>query len=458
MKPLTLQQITEVCHGRLLTGDPQTVVQAISTDTRDLPPGSLFVALKGEAHNGHDFTADACAKGAAAVLVARDQPLDCPRILVGDTLLAYGQLGALARDGSAAKFLAVTGSAGKTTIKDMLGSILALEGPALVAHGNENNEVGVPRLLLQLEPEHRYCVLELAMRGPGEIAYLAGLCRPHIGVITIVGEAHLGRLGSREAIAKTKAELLAALPPDGRAVLNADDFFFGLLGELAPCPVVSFGFGPAPQEVEFHVSAEDLKLRGVDPTRFTLRIGSERTAVTLQLPGEHNVANALAAAATALAAGIGLPTIRAGLEGYTGTEMRTQVLRTPTGIIIINDAYNASPTSTPEALKVLGQSPGRHIFVFGDMLELGQASEKAHRQIGRLCAQTAVDWLIAIGKDVAFTAQEAEAAGVQVNMASDVAGALALLKGAVEPGDTVLVKASRGMKLEGVVEGLLHDA
>lgn len=456
MKPRTLAEIATACGGELLQGAPDQVVTSVTTDTRKLRAGDLFVALKGENFDGHDFAAAACEQGAAAVLVARDVPVSCPRIVVKNTLLAYGRLGALARQGSEARFVAVTGSAGKTTTKDMIGSIVGLYATSLVAEGNENNEIGVPALLLRLTPEHRFCVLELAMRGPGEIAYLAQICQPHIGVITNIGEAHMGRLGSREAIAKAKAELLGELPTDGVAVLNADDFFFGLLSQMAPCPVVSFGFGERPAEVVFHVWAEDVRAHGVQPARFTLRHEHRSVGVKLQVPGRHNVANALAAAAAALAAGVPLDAVRAGLEAFEGAKMRSQVLQAPGGFTVINDAYNASPTSTPEALKVLAQCEGRKVFVFGDMLELGPASAEAHRRIGRLCAEAGVDWLLTIGKDAGLAAEEAEALGLQTNALGSAEEALALLKGALEAGDTVLVKGSRAMKLEDVVEGLVR--
>lgn len=458
MKPLTLAQIADACHGTLHGGDPQATVSGIATDSRRLEPGEAFVALKGETHDGHDYVEDACRRGAAAVIVSRPVEVSCASVSVADTLVAYGRLGAAARAGSSATVMAVTGSAGKTTTKDMLGAIAALDAPTLTAPGTENNEIGVPRALLGLSGDHRYCVLELAMRGPGEIAYLAGLCRPHIGVITNIGEAHVGRLGSREGIAKAKAELLAALPPDGRAVLNADDFFFGLHMEMAPCPVVSFGLGARPAEVGLHVAAEDVRARGIEPARFWLRVDGRREAVALQLPGRHNVANALAAAAAALCAGIGLAAVKAGLEGFAGAPMRSRVIHTRRGHVIIDDTYNASPTSTPEALRMLGQCEGRRIFVFGDMLELGQASEQAHRMIGRLVVETGVDWLIAVGEQAAVAAEEAEAGGVQVNVVEGAPEAVALVEGALEPGDTVLVKASRGVALEDVVRGLSGDA
>ena len=458
MKPLTPAQIADTCHGTLHGGDPHAAVSGIVTDSRTLEPGEAFVALKGETHDGHDYVADACRRGAAAVIVSRPVEVSCGHILVDDTLLAYGRLGALARAESRATVTAVTGSAGKTTTKDMLGAIASLDAPTLTAPGTENNEIGVPRALLGLSAEHRFCVLELAMRGPGEIAYLAQLCRPHIGVITNIGEAHVGRLGSREAIAKAKAELLAALPPDGHAVLNADDFFFGLHKEMAPCPVASFGLGARPPEVERHVAAEDVRARGIEPARFTLRVDGRHASVALQLPGRHNVSNALAAATAAVCAGIELAAVKAGLEQFAGAPMRSRVIRTRRGHVIIDDTYNASPTSTPEALRMLGQCEGRRIFVFGDMLELGQASEQAHRMIGRLAGETGVDWLIAVGAQAAFAAEEADAGGVQADVVASAAEAVALVGDALGPGDTVLVKASRGVALEDVVKGLSDDA
>lgn len=458
MKPRTLSELADVCQGRLEGGSPEALVSGVSTDSRALRPGELFVALKGEVHDGHEYAAAACERGAAGLVVARPVAAACPQIVVPDTLRAYGLLGAAERRQSSATFLACTGSAGKTTCKGFLGSICSLAGPALVAPGNENNEIAVPRLLLQLQPDHRYCVLELAMRASGEIAYLAALCRPQVGIITNIGEAHLGRLGSREAIARTKAELLEALPADGVAVLNSDDFFYGVLSELAPCPVASFGFGEAPEGVSFHAQAQRVRASGVEPARFALRLGLERRGIELQMPGRHNVSNALAAAAAAHAVGIPLEAIKVGLETFPGVEMRSRVLHAPGGFAVVDDAYNASPTSTPAALQMLGGCPGRRVFVFGDMLELGSATEAAHRAVGRQAVEVGVDWVVAVGPYAALAAEEAETRGVQADAVADAPAALALLRGALGEGDTVLVKASRGTKLEGVVKGLLEDA
>ncbi|MDI9586038.1 MAG: UDP-N-acetylmuramoyl-tripeptide--D-alanyl-D-alanine ligase [Acidobacteriota bacterium] len=456
MNPHSLQQMADACKGILLDADPETEVRNVTTDTRELVAGDLFVALVGETHDGHDYVARAMELGAVGAVVSRTNGLAFPRVVVDNTLRAYGDIGGLARDDTNATVIAITGSAGKTTTKDMTGTIAHLAGPSVVTPATENNEVGVPRLLLKLTPEHRYCVAELAMRGPGEIGYLARLCRPHIGVITNIGDAHVGRLGSREAIAQAKGELLTALQPTGVAVLNADDFFYGLYTQLAPCKVFSFGLEDA-RDSELHVTATDVRAQGVEPARFRLVLGGASFPVVLRVPGIHNVRNALAAAAAALAAGIDAGTIVAGLEEYEGSPMRSQVVKAPTGLTIINDAYNASPLSTPRALEILGQCTGRRVFVFGDMLELGAESEAAHREIGRLVAKRGVDWLITVGPEAAFAAQEADLAGVQANAVESVEEALELLYGTLEPEDTVLVKASRGMALERIVEGLLAD-
>jgi len=458
MRQLTLQQIQTACDGQLLGGQPDAVVCGVCTDTRTLHPGDLFVALMGEAHDGHDYVASAAEAGAIGAVVSRSVDAGCPLIKVKDTLVAYGRIGALCREGSQARFLAVTGSAGKTTTKDLLGSIVSVAGNALVAPGTQNNEVGVPKLLIGLSPEHEFCVLELAMRGPGEIKYLSDICQPHVGIVTNVGDAHVGRLGSREAIAKTKAELITSLPADGVAVLNADDFFFGLMGQMAPCPVGSFGSGEAPTDVVFHVQYRDVRATGVEPARFELCIGEEKRRVRLQIPGAHNVSNAAAAAAAAHAVGISLSEIAAGLEGFSGSDMRSEVVRAPGGFTIINDTYNASPTSTPVALGLLAECSGRKVFVFGDMLELGETAERAHRQIGKTAVACGVDWVITVGPLAALAAEDADAAGIQANAVDSVEEALLLLEGALEEGDTLLVKASRAMALERVVKGLVPGA
>ena len=268
--------------------------------------------------------------------------------MVTDTLDAYGTIAAWCRSQFDIPLVAVTGSVGKTTTKNMIGGILSEYGPTLVSPGNLNNEVGVPRVLLSLTAQHQYCVVELAMRGMGEIEYLARIAAPQVGVITNVGETHLGLLGTREAIAEAKAELLQALPDDGTAVLNADDFYYRLFAELSPCPTVSFGHDP-----QADVRIKEVRLAGLQGVEFVLQIGSESVPVQISLPGRHNVINAAAAAAAAWAVTGSTAKIAAGLAGCPTGEMRTEVHCTAQGAAIINDAYNAAPRSVVAALNML---------------------------------------------------------------------------------------------------------
>lgn len=450
----TAGKLAEVLDGAWQGRPPEGDWTGVSTDSRAVRPGELFLALSGEQFDGHDFVAAALQAGAAAAVVSRvpaGLPPETPLLLTADTLRAYGRLGQWARQHSAATLLAVTGSTGKTTTKALLGELLSRRGPTLVAPGTENNEIGVPRVLLGLRPEHRFCVLELGMRGRGEIAYLAELARPQIGVITNIGASHLGRLGSREAIAETKAELLAALPPEGRAVLNADDFFFGLLSELAPCPVVSFGLSATAQ-----VRAEAVRQEGLIDVTFDLCVGDIRLPISLPLPGRHNVLNALAAVAAVWAATGDLAGVAEGLALAQGEAMRGQVLVLPGPITVINDAYNANPSSVVAALELLATAAGRKILVFGDMLELGDYAEAEHRRVGELATATGVSWLVTVGPLAALAAPVAAEAGVATTVTQDAPEALAALREGLRPGDTLLVKASRRRALEQVVEGLIH--
>ena len=262
----------------------------------------------------------------------------------------------------------------------------------------------------------------------------------------------MGLLGSRDAIAQAKAELLEALPDEGRAVLNADDFYYDLFAELSSCPTVSFGQAP-----QADVRIEDVKLRGLGGAEFALQIGAESLPVEISLPGRHNVANAAAAAATAWAVTGSTDKIAAGLAACPTEEMRTEVSHTPQGVTVINDAYNAAPCSVVAALEILAQLPGRKIFVFGDMLELGPAAEEEHRRIGRLCVEKGIYWLIGIGRWAALAVGETAAGGLRADVAESAEEAVALIRSELSPSDVVLVKASRAIGLERVVEGLMAD-
>lgn len=450
----TLEEVAAACDGEVDRQWADVLIRGLSTDTRELKEGELFVALKGQRHNGHEFLADALQAGAAAAVVkdAGAAPAELPVVVVSDTLEALGRLAAAHRAEMPVRVAAVTGSTGKTTTKDMLGHILRLLGPTVVAEASHNNEIGVPLTLLRVGPEHRFCVLEFAMRGPGEIDYLAEIARPHVGVITNIGQSHVGRLGSREAIAQAKAELLEHVPQTGAAVLNADDFFFSVFTAMSRCPVLSFGFGP-----EADVGAEDVRDEDLEGVRFRLITPQGEAEVRMGVLGRHNVANALAACAAAGHMGAGLQQMVQALGDYEGAPMRMQRVAGRNGSIIINDAYNASPDSVAAALDVLRSVSGRKILVFGDMLEMGPEGEPAHRQVGRAAAEAGVARLVAVGDLAALAAERAAELGLATDAVEDVAEAAALLAPELQPGDVVLVKGSRAMGLERVVEELADD-
>lgn len=453
--PLSFEEVAEACDGEIRGSLQAAGIRGLNTDTRMLAAGQIFVALQGETHDGHDFLEAAREAGAAAAIVSDAQalPEGFPAIVVADTQRALGRVAAACRQRMPAAVAAITGSTGKTTTKDMLGELMSAVGSTVVAEGTQNNEVGVPLTLLRLTPEDRYCILELAMRAPGEIAYLAEIARPEIGVITNIGQSHVGRLGSREAIAQAKAELLEYLPPDGAAVLNADDFFFSVFEAMAPCEVLSFGLSPG---ADFH--AREIDDRGLDGVSFELVTPADRSRVNMQVPGRHSVLNALACAAAAHRLGVEISQIAHGLERCRGSAMRMQQVRGRAGSVIINDAYNASPDSVAAALEVLRSVPAeRRILVFGDMLEMGPEAARAHREVGDAVAAAGLDRLIAVGRLAAIAAARAEELGVAVQSVSGAEMAADLLADELAPGDVVLVKGSRGMRLEQAVEALSDD-
>jgi UDP-N-acetylmuramoyl-tripeptide--D-alanyl-D-alanine ligase len=385
-------------------------------------------------------------------MVARPTAAPGPTIRVADTLTAFGRLGQAVRERSAATVLAVTGSTGKTTTRDMLAGIMRLDRPTLSSVGSENNEIGVPRTLLQLTDAHEAVVLEFAMRGAGQIARLADMARPQIGIVTNVGLSHIGLLGSREAIAAAKAELIEALEPTGRAVLNADDPLVARMATQACCPVISYGLGEA------QVRAESIQA-AASSVSFRLDLAGERAEVVLPIPGRHNVYNALAAAAAAHVAGVKLETIRRGLETYEGMPMRARIARGQGGVTVLDDTYNASPDSVRAALDMLQEltTEGRGIAVLGPMLELGDFAADEHRAIGEAVAAAGVAVLVTVGELAAEIAYGAERAGQPagtVHRTATNAEALAVLRETLSPGDAVLVKGSRAAAMEDIVRGL----
>jgi UDP-N-acetylmuramoyl-tripeptide--D-alanyl-D-alanine ligase len=447
------EMVLSVTQGRLVKGPLPAVLRGVWTDTRALTAGALFVALRGERFDGHEFVAEAFRRGASAALVAREAAAAGPQIVVGDTLIALGALAAAHRTTLEVKVVAITGSTGKTTTKEMIAAILSCGWETARTPGNFNNEIGVPLALLELGQSHRAAVVELAMRGRGQIAYLAEMVRPQVGVITNIGLSHLELLGSREAIAETKAELLEALPTDGAAVLNADDDFFAYLRGRSQARVISFG-----RSETADVRVENVKISGEGEVSLRLRGWWGEEEVSLRAAGRHQGLNAAAAAAAAMASGAERGWLAQGLSAFEAADMRGQIDRAPGGYTVINDCYNAAPDSMRVALELLVDLPGKRKWaVLGDMKELGPLSADWHREVGRLVAEMPIAFLVTVGELGHYIAGGARAAGsrLEVKEAADNAGAAELVREGVAPGDVVLVKGSRVMKMEAIVTALL---
>ena len=454
---LTTEELARAVGGRA-TSKGRTVA-GVSTDTRTLRSGDAFFALlprEGEGADGHAYIGDAARRGAAAAVVCRpmaEPPAGLGLVEVGDTLLALGRLASVWRRRMTARVVAVTGSVGKTSTKGMIGAILSPLARTVVSERSYNNEIGVPLTLLEVDRSHDFCVLEFAMRGPGEIGYLAQIAQPEVAVIANVGLSHIGRLGTLSAIAAAKGEVLPLLPATGAAVLNRADAFFDAFRDRTHARVLSFGLRD-----DADVRAEQIEAHGLRGTTFVCRVGEAASRVVLRIPGVHLVQNALAAAAAAHALGIELPAIAEGLSSYQGTEMRGLVIEAPGGFTVISDCYNASPASVEAALRLLGSAAGRRVFVFGDMAELGDEGPDAHRRVGEQVAATGVALLVAVGSLAGLTAEMAASRGVEVTRVASATEALGALAGRLRVGDAVLVKGSRVMHLEDVVEGLTSDA
>jgi len=453
MPDFVMSMILSATKGRLVGGPAPEMLHGVSTDSRTIARGALFVALKGENFDGHEFVAQAFAHGAGAALVAREVEAAGALVIVADTLIALGALAKAHRAAQAAKVLAITGSTGKTTTKEMIASILAQGWRTAKTPGNFNNEIGVPLALLSLDSSHRAAVIELAMRGRGQIAYLSDMARPQIGVITNIGFSHLELLGSREAIAETKAELLQSLPADGAAVLNADSDFFAFLQARGPGRVISFGQG---QGADVRVGDVEIGEDGRVSARLRGWWGEEQ--VHLRAAGRHQALNAAAAAAAAMAAGAQPEWIAPGLQAFEAADMRGQIVRAPGGYTVIADCYNAAPDSMRVALELLADLPGeRKWAVLGDMKELGAMTEDWHREVGAMAAASGIAGLVTVGELGRLIGEGARESGMSdVEAAADNTSAAAAIRRHLEPGDVVLVKGSRAMKMEEIVALLLE--
>jgi len=453
---LDLQKIAQATAGRLTPASARGTVTGISTDSRTLRPGELFVPLRGERFDGHDFLSLAVRRGAAACLsedVIAGFPV--PVIQVADTLAALGDLAAACRREFAGPVVAVTGSSGKTTTKEMLAAILSQQSQGLKTEGNFNNLVGLPLTLFRLEAGQRWVVLEMGMSARGEIARLAEIALPDVGIITNVGPAHLETLHGLEGVARAKGELFAALRAGGTAVINADDERVARLPVANGARRLLYGTG-----ADAEVRAEAVSAAGTTVS-FRLLLPTGAWPVTLQVAGRHNVHNALAAAAAALALGTPAAAIVRGLEAFRPVRGRMEVVRLASGAVLLEDSYNANPLSTQAALTALDEmgGSGRRIAVLGDMLELGAAAAELHRQVGAAAAQCC-DYLFLFGAMAAETAAGARQGGMaaeRVMIIDSHDAAAARLRELLQPGDRLLVKGSRGMQMEKVAAVLRAD-
>ncbi len=455
MAPVSVEEVVRGTQGALVAGDLGVPITGVSIDSRTLAIGEAFFAIRGHQRDGHDFLRDAASRGASCLVVHSlpdELPSSVPIILVEDTTRALGRLAAWHRARFTVPVAAVTGSNGKTTTKEMMAAVLEVFGPVLKPEASFNNQWGLPLTLLRLGPEHRAVALEIGANTPGEIAALAEISRPTVGVVTVVGTAHTEFFGSLDGVATEKSALVRAIPREGAVVLNADDARVAAMSAVSRARVLYFGSGP---RADVHaVGPIEETIEGV---RFTLAAGGAHRSVRLHFAGSHNVTNALAAAGVGHALGLAIDEIVRGL-GATRPVRGRCVWRRAGQVRILDDTYNANPASVRAALLTLkaARDASRRIVVLGDMLELGEISQAAHREAGRLAAESGAAEFIGLGPRALAAVEAAREAGlVESHHAPTFEDTVALLLKRLAPGDAVLVKGSRGMRMERVVDALM---
>ncbi|MBP2651451.1 MAG: UDP-N-acetylmuramoylalanyl-D-glutamyl-2,6-diaminopimelate/D-alanyl-D-alanyl ligase [Firmicutes bacterium] len=450
MAEFTISEVVAATGGSLAGAACAKPFTGVSTDTRTIKPGNLFIALSGENFDGHNFINQAVAQGAGGVIISKQVTLKSESvavITVGDTLKALQQLAGFHRQRFTIPVIAITGSNGKTTTKDMIATMLAGDFNVLKTEANYNNDIGLPLTLLKLTPEHQVAVVEMGMRGRGEIKRLAEIARPTVGVITNVGETHLELLGTIENIAAAKGELIEMISPGGTAILNTDIPLVKGMTALTQGKVVLYGLnsGAAVRAVNIQANSQGLKFDCVCP--------DGQVAVVLEVVGKHNIYNALAAVAVGRELGLNLNKIADDLKKFVAGSMRLHI-ETKGEYTIINDAYNASPLSMQAAIETLATvAKGRKVAVLGDMLELGEAAVEAHRRIGKKLAAEGVQVVITLGELARNIANVALKDRISVTVAcKNHEEAKEALSKLIRPGDTVLLKGSRGMRMEKILE------
>lgn len=448
------RQLSEIirCSSGELAGE-NCRFDTVSTDTRTLERGALFVALQGPNFDGHEFVAAAAEKGAAAALVERQVPVDLPQVIVADPLAALSAYAREWRRQFNIPVVGVTGSNGKTTTKELIGAILSRLGPCLVTRGSLNNHIGVPLTLLKLDAAHRYAVIEMGANHPGEIAHLAGLAQPTIGIVTNAGAAHLEGFGSLQGVATSKGEMFLALPADGVAVINADDKYAEQWREHRSCErTVSFGF-EQPADFMAHKVQTGSDTGGF-AIRFELVTPAGTQPATLALAGLHNLRNALGAAAVAHAAGASIDEIVSGLAAMRAVAGRLEFKSAINGALVIDDSYNANPSSLKAGLDALRGFGATRWLVLGDMAELGDSADELHAEVGRYAKQAGIDRMLAIG---ARSRYAVEAFGGGAQWFADVDALISEARSTLAPGVVVLIKGSRANRLERVSAALVAE-
>ncbi|PHH40656.1 UDP-N-acetylmuramoyl-tripeptide--D-alanyl-D-alanine ligase [Pseudomonas putida] len=446
LKALTLSELTNVLDARLISSDAS--FDGVSIDSRAITAGQLFIALTGPRFDGHDYLNDVAGKGAVAALVEREVvDSTLPQLLVKDTRQALGQLGALNRAAFTQPVAAITGSSGKTTVKEMLASILRTRGPVLATRGNLNNDLGAPLTLLELAPEHTAAVIELGASRLGEIAYTVGLTKPHVAILNNAGTAHVGEFGGPEKIVEAKGEIIDGLAADGIAVLNLDDKAFGIWKLRAGArKVLTFSLNNP--QADFYASDLSTGARGCPAFNLHTPEGVEH--VQLNLLGTHNVANAMAAAAAAHALGVSRFGIATGLGAVQPVKGRTVAQLAKNGMRVIDDTYNANPTSMCAAVDILAGFSGRTVLVLGDIGELGDWAEQGHRDVGEY-ARGKVSALYAVGPNMVHAVN---AFGKEAHHFGTQAELIQALDAEQDTNTTILIKGSRSAAMENIVAAL----
>ncbi|MDP9566309.1 UNVERIFIED_ORG: UDP-N-acetylmuramoyl-tripeptide--D-alanyl-D-alanine ligase [Kosakonia oryzae] len=449
MISVTLSQLADILQGEL-HGQDETI-DAVTSDTRKLTPGCLFVALKGERFDAHDFAEQAKAGGAGALLVSRKLDCDLPQLLVKDTRQAFGELGAWVRQQVPTRVVALTGSSGKTSVKEMTAAILSECGNTLYTAGNLNNDIGVPMTLLRLTKEHQYAVIELGANHQGEIAWTVGLTRPEAALVNNLAAAHLEGFGSLAGVAKAKGEIYTGLPANGVAIMNADNNDWLNWQSIIGARKV-WRFSPNAANSDFTATNIHVTSHG---TEFTLQTPMGNVDVTLPLPGRHNIANALAATSLAMAVGASLAAVKKGLANLKAVPGRLFPVQLGENKLLLDDTYNANVGSMTAAAHVLAEMPGYRVMVVGDMAELGDESEACHIQVGEAAKGVGIDKVLSVGK-LSKALSAASGVGEHFN---DKAAVVARLKALIAEQQiiTILVKGSRSSAMEEVVRELQEN-